>query len=324
MRTAMIGLLLAATAAAPALAEGKGKGGGGGGGPKAERAHGGGNGGGGWKADRGDGGGWKAERGNAGGWTVARGGDGGRRAERRGAWFGEGGRDAFRDARIERAAPAVRFDRKAEKRIEKAWKREPKSERKFVRESVRAERRFARAAPALAAVPVIAYAAPVIVDRSPWRGYGDAPVYDDGWTPAYSYQAPITYARPYGGYADDGALGYTQPYGAVDGGGLLGGSGGGILGLLLPIVLQSVIGGDTGLGGGLGGLGGALGGLGGGLLGAGHADPGLTVLGGGDPYGYGLQPTGYEAMIGGPADPFTQQASLGDALLPALLGGGLF
>lgn len=50
MRKAMIGLLLAATAAAPALAEGKGKGnghGGGGGGPKAERQHGGGGGGGG-------------------------------------------------------------------------------------------------------------------------------------------------------------------------------------------------------------------------------------------------------------------------------------
>jgi hypothetical protein len=225
----------------------------------------------------------------------------------------------------------VRFDRKAEKRIEKAWKREAKAERKFFREAVRAERRVARAAPALVAAPVVAYAAPVIVDRTPWRGYADARFYDDGWAPAYAYQAPIAYAAPYGGYVDDGTFDYAQPYGVADGGGLLGGGGGGILGLLLPIVLQSVIGGDLGLGGlggglgaGLGGLGGGLGGLGGGLLGAGYADPGLTVLGGGDPYGYGLQPTGYEAMIGGPADPFTQQASLGDALLPGLLGGGLF
>lgn len=289
MRKLLIGLLLAATAASPALADkgGHGHGGGNHGGGGHGGPHGSGNphwGGGGNPHSGGGndhGGGWKhaapamsfaapAFRGNRGGHgpQVARG------------WA--------------RPAPfrAARFD---DKQARKAWKHEAQDQRKFARAWERQERfrpakrivrveryvppRIVRYAPPrvvryveppvryvqprvvrYVAPPPVRYVAPIRyapVYAQPNAGYWPRQYDYDDYAPAY----PATYYRPaaYYGAADYWPESYSpiDPAYRAGSGGLFGSSGNGLLGALLPIVLQSVIGGN------IGGLGtyGSLGGL---------------------------------------------------------------
>lgn len=139
---------------------------------------------------------------------------------------------------------------------------------------------------AYAPAAAIPYAAAAPWSQSVGTGYGYAPYrqdYDAYWPSSYS------------------------PLGAdyvAQGGGLFGGGQGGVLGALLPVVVQSLFG-----GGSLGGLGMLGGGLGG-LTGLGGMGAGLDVL--------PLQQAGY-------ADPYGS-GDLTSLLLPALLsqGGSLF
>jgi hypothetical protein len=247
MRKLFIGLLLAATAASPALA-GKG---GHGGGPKGN-PHGGGH-----------------PHGN----PHAVGKHGGpAKVAARPAFHGNG--HVQQAARVNaRPAPVriVRFDAKPP---HKAWKREVKAERKFARQW----REHVRPAPQIAAVErhapqrairyaeaprvryvqprVVRYVQPAVVRYAPapvryvTRSY--APVYYQ--QPLQRYYAPANYWPS--------SYGAEPSYGSGLGG-LFGSGGDGLLGALLPVVLQSVVGGNLGGLGDLGGLGGtsALGSL---------------------------------------------------------------
>jgi len=144
--------------------------------------------------------------------------------------------------------------------------------------------------------------------------------------PVVRYVQPRTRIAP--GYADSG-YDYAPVSYAPASTGLFGGAGGGgVLGALLPIVLQSALGGGdlSGLGGltGLGGLAdGGLGGLGG--L-AGLASPSVIPL---DSLGYGAD-QGFGGFAGPLASGYVPASygggDLSSLLLPALLsqGGSLF
>lgn len=187
-----------------------------------------------------------------------------------------------------------RFVRHDDKQARKYWKQEAKYDRKERRAFARDDRgpRVERWAPApirYVQRPVyrdVRYAAPAY--------YAEAPV--RRWTGYETSNWPTSYDRYESGYANSGS-------------GLFGSGGGGLLGALLPVVLQSVVGGDLG-NAGLGGLSG-LGSVGGlGNVG------GLGSLGGyGDVSVLPLQQASY-------ADPYANGTGGLGALLPSLLGGG--
>ena len=304
MRKAMIGLLLAATAAAPALAD---KGGKGHDGSQGQAAHGGGP-----KAARGGGGhaaqphapkqmvqarapqhfaqprapkqAFKAEH-RGGGWKAARGSDyrfaqvqhpqRARQSAHRGDWQ--------RRAYVQRP---TQFVRASDKHAANAWKQAAKQERKFQRavarqEGFRPAQRWA-AAPAIRydvrpvyVRPVVRYVASPAVRYAPayapvaYANYGwaddDWPDYADygpryaAWGSAYDDwndddYAPLSYGYPdsdgYWPTSYDAAYAGYPSYGQ----GLFGG-GDGLLGALLPVLLQSIMGSDLGGLGGLAGLG---------------------------------------------------------------------
>ena len=148
-------------------------------------------------------------------------------------------------------------------------------------------------------------------------------------------QVPVYRVRPNVQYVPVDTYPVTSaylPYPEESGGGLFGGGMGGILGALLPIMLEQMVGGG---GGGLGGLGGLLG-ESGGFAGDSldFANPGgasFTGLGPSyaDPYavsnvGYGYDNGGYGYGYG---DQFAGGGGLGDSIGSifgsGLLGGGL-
>lgn len=290
MRKLFIGLLLAATAASPAIA-GKGNHGGGhgnhgngqgnhGGGKQHGNPHQGGKqhrGGGNPHADRGGGG-------KHGGRAVAF-----ARPANHGNWGGHGPRA---ERRWERPMP-IRVARFDDKQARKHWKREAKEERKFARQWERRERfrpaerivRVERYRPTRVVryvePPIVRYVQPRAVryvERTPVRyvTHSYAPVYyqepvqawnspywDDGYddyapvrryAPVRAYRPARSYVPASYSYAPTGY--WPSSYSPIDpyyrGGGAFGGNDG-MLGALLPIVLQSMLGGGLGSGG-LGGL----------------------------------------------------------------------
>jgi hypothetical protein len=261
MRKALIGLLLAATAASPAFA---GKGGHGHGGGGGEWKHGG-------REDRG---GWKhGGEHRGGGWKHA--GD-----EHRG-----GGPGWARPAMFAQPVRVVRYD---DKWARKQWKREAKEERRWARAAERRE----RFRPAERIVYVERYAPPRVAARY----MEPAPVryVERSYAPAY-------YSQPTGYWPAEYAPNDYSPLGA-GATGLFGGGGNGLLGALLPVVLQSVAGGNFGLGG----LGSGLSGLGG--LG-GYQSPDI----------YPLQLASYAPYSSSYGSGTSDLASM---LLPSLLGNG--
>jgi hypothetical protein len=166
----------------------------------------------------------------------------------------------------------VRYDAKADR---KAWKQVAKQEKRWAKDEAKFARTVERErfAPAERWVPPMTrrldrsfYYAPVryVPATVPAWGYAsmDGRNYDNG----SRYDAlPLGYGSydgSYSGWSQNGAstwpTNYGSPYAAA-GTGLIGSQGNGLLGALLPIVLQSVLGGgDLGLGslGRLGGLGG--------------------------------------------------------------------
>lgn len=246
-----------------------------------------------------------------------------------------------REARFDRPVRVVRFD---DKQARKAWKRQAKEERKFQRALARQDRfrpaeRWVSAAPVVRYDrrpiydrPVVRYVAPRVVRYAPvyasyapamgWAGDDWWPEDDYGYSSyGYGYRsiAPLAYGYdPYGyggdryAYDRDDAYGYYGTgYDLYDsvypsyGEGLFNG-GDGLMATLLPVLLQSVLGGDAGLGG-LGGLGG-LNGLGG-LGGLGGYDNGINVL--------PLQEASYAPYL-------TDGNDLSSLLLPAVLGRSFF
>ena len=127
----------------------------------------------------------------------------------------------------------------------------------------------------------------------PYRAYGYDPYRASRYAPAYSYGAPYGLYQP----AYYGPLDYGYGY---DRGGMFGGGDSGLLGTLIAVVLQGLLGGGSG---GLGDLGllssvGGLGGMGG--LGGGYGG-----YGGYAPYGSYAAPYGsYAAPYGGYAAPY--------------------
>ena len=323
MRKIFIGLLLAATAASPALAGKGGHGGGhgnhGGGKHAGGNPHGGGN-----PRHGGNPHGFHGGGGKHGGPAMA--------FVRPAAHGNRGGHGHEAERRWARPAP-VRVARFDDKHARKAWKREAKDERKVARQWQRqprflpAERvvRVERHAPPRAVRyvptrevryverPVIRYVQPRVIRyveprpvRYVTRSY--APVF---------YRQPVQYAIPVDradGYYDYASVprypvsSYrpATSYSPVDplyrsnSGGLFGSGSNGLLGALLPVVLQSVIGGDLGGLGGYGGLGGLT---------------GLTGLG--SPDVLPLQEASYAPYANGFGN--TDLASM---LLPSLLGSG--
>ena len=274
MRKIFIGLLLAATAASPALA-GKGGHGGGHGNPHGGGKHAGakphGN-------PHGGGGNPHAAQtlgGKHGGQAIAFAGPA-NHADRGG-----------HGPRVERQRPhpaQVRVARFDDKQAHKQWKREAREERKVARQWDRRERfrpaerivRVERYAPPQVVHyverPVVRYVQPRMVRyveprpvRYVTRSY--APVYYQEptyWGDDYDDYAPVQryyqtrYYSPARTYAPASYAYAPTGYGPIDpryqsaGGGLFGG-GDGLLGALLPVVLQSMLGGGS-LGSGLGGL----------------------------------------------------------------------
>ena len=306
MRKALIGLLLAAIATAPALADkgGKGHGSGHGGRPKAT-----------------------AQARHGGGHALRE-----HRQDFRRHVPGERP-SAFRhpnrhETRFDRPIRMAREDKQARK----AWKREIREERGFRKAVAQQQQRFrpaerwARAVPARYDAPPI-YRRPAVRYEQPVIRYRTRPAYYRPevryaqpviryapprtvlYTPAYvpSYRAPLAYGyRPLddddypASYDYDPGYGYYgNSYGLSDSGypgygsGLFGG-GEGLMAALTPVLLQSVMGGDLGLGG-LGGLTGY--------------DSGINVL--------PLQQAGYAPYLSGGSD-------LGALLLPSVLGNSFF
>jgi len=297
MRKLLIGLLLAATAASPALAD------------KGGHGHGDGGGGGGEKHAKGGGhGSWKQGGGNeqdhGGSWKHAPQAWGGRE-DGRGpdrAWH--------REARYDAPVRALQADNK---RFGKQWKREAKDERRYERafdrrEHFRPVERYVQLAPQRYGTPrparYITSYGPVYyeVPAQQWSGYEPVQAYTGyGYAPAYSNYgyAPATYGQA--GYWPSSNH-YSPIDAASQGQGLFGG-GNGVVGALLPMLLQSVLGGGVNGIGGLGGLG-SLAGLGG--------------LGGVNDYSPDVYPI-RQASYAPYSDNNGDFASL---LLPSLLGSG--
>lgn len=286
MRKIFIGLLLAATAASPALADKGGHG----------RGHGG------------------HPHGNAHGAGKAHGGKHAGPAKKVARTDFHGNGHAKQAVRA-RSAP-IRVVRFEPRHAQKGWKREAKAERKVARQwqkDVRPARRIVRAehsaparviryaqAPRIRYVerPAVRYVQPTVVRYAP------APVryVSRSYAPDY-YQQPIQRYRS-DRSADywPGSYGVIQPAYDSGVGALFGSGGNGILGALLPVVLQSVVGGHLG---GFGTLG---------NLGATSALDSLTGLG--TPDVLPLEQASYAPYANGGT---TDLASL---LLPSLLGNG--
>lgn len=232
------------------------------------------------------------ERGH-GGWKH---GDDGERG--RGRWRGEDRHGWDREARVAPPVRVVRFDE--DKWERKAWKRREKEERRWAREWERHERfrpaqRMVRVEPLIAPRPVIRYAEPVRV-RYPQAIV--IPAYERPLT-TYPASAPATY---WPGNVSPLAPAYPAALGLL-------GNGGGLLGALLPVVLQSGIGNSLDLGS-LGGLGG-LGGLG-----------SLTGLGGLGALTGSAAPDVYPLDLASYAPYSSNNGDLVSPLLPVLLGNG--